>query len=565
MTLKQVLNNFVTNPVKLFVLFVVVNIIPNIGLVFSEPFTLWGKVVLILFPLGLYLCVFCLSKNTSFIQVILIPLLVIHAFQIVVFYLFGEGVIAVDMFLNVATTNTTEASEVLKGVFWSLLFVIIVYIPTIIIAIIGCKRKIYLSNNFRKKASLSGIVIVILSYSLSFFAKNNNTGIFIFNNDVYPQNVFYNLNFAINKWMQSNQYLQTSEGFAFEAHKEKTAPQREIYVLVVGETSRAENWSMYGYDRNTTPLLENDSNIVFFRDVISQSNTTHKSVPIIMSAASAENYDIIYKQKSIIEAFKEVGFTTVFLSNQSANRTFTDYFAREADYLKYYREQKSNVNNFDEALLPQFSHYIDSIPGNLFIVLHTYGSHFNYKERYPADFGIYKPDDVTEVTYSSRNILINAYDNTILYTDHFLNSITKILEQSGACSTMFYVSDHGEDILDDDRHRFLHASPNPTIYQLRVPMFIWFSNIYKGEYPYNVENARSNILKPVSSNASFHTVLDIAHIKTKYKDIDLSLVSKEFKITERMYLNDHDDPIPYYKSGIKKEDQEVIKERNIHH
>ncbi len=565
MELKKHWNSFITNPFGVFIFFILVNLIPNIGLIFTEPFSFMGKVVLITSPLGIYFLVFTLSKNIGLIQLLLFPLLVLHAFQIVVFYLFGEDVIAVDMFLNVVTTNVTEAGEVLNSILPSVIFVIVIYIPTLIIAFKAFRKKTYWNTPIRKKIFFSGAGILLLSYILSFTAQNRDTDTFTLYQDVYPVNVLYNLDFAIHKWNRSEQYKETSKGFSFGAHKEISSEKREIYVLVVGETGRAENWELYGYSRNTTPKLAQDSNIVFFRDAITQSNTTHKSVPIIMSAASAENYDIIYDQKSIISAFKEVGFTTVFISNQSANHTFTDYFAQEADYLDYYRHFNDQVNNHDEALLPRFKHYIDSIPGNLFIVLHTYGSHFNYKERYPDSFSVFTPDNVKEIKRSERDILVNAYDNTILYTDNFLHSVTQILTESEASATMFYSSDHGEDILDDKRQRFLHASPNPTFYQLKIPMLIWFSKQYKEDFPSDVANALANKDKPVATNAAFHTILDMAHIHSNYFDTDLSLVSENFKTVKRMYINDHDKPIFFYNAGLKDEDRKLINERNMYH
>lgn len=565
MKVKEQIHESIESPIKLLLFFAIVNLLPNLGLIFTEPFSVCGKIILILFPLGLYAVIFTILRNIGLMQLLLIPLLVIHAFQIVVFYLFGEGVIAVDMFLNVVTTNVSEAGEVLHSVLASVIFVIVIYVPTIIIAVRAYKKKVYLPNKLRLKILIGGLCSLLACCLLCPLAENRNTGRFALHEDVYPVDVAYNLNFAVRKWNHSKQYLETSKGFTFGAQKKVSAPEREIYVLIIGETSRAENWSMYGYGRSTTPKLEKDTNLVFFRDAITQSNTTHKSVSIMLTAASAEDYEIIYNQKSIIEAFKEVGFATAFISNQSANRTFTDYFGQEADYIKYFRHFNEKTNSLDEALLPELRHCIDSISGNLFVVLHTYGSHFNYKERYPKEYSVYTPDNVVEINRANKDILVNAYDNTILYTDNFLHNVIKILEESKSCSTMFFASDHGEDILDDDRQRFLHASPNPTFYQLKIPMLIWFSPAYKANYPAAIENAEENRDKPVTTNAVFHTILDMANIETRYLNPKLSLTCSDFEIAKRMYLSDHDNPIFFYNAGLKKEDKHMIEKRNMYH
>ncbi|MFR9165651.1 MAG: phosphoethanolamine transferase [Dysgonomonas sp.] len=326
-----------------------------------------------------------------------------------------------------------------------------------------------------------------------FFSKNVNTERFTYYEDVYPTNVLYNLDFAVKKWKKSRNYSETSKDFVFNAVRDSSARQREVYVMVIGETGRAESWSLYGYDRKTNPKLEQKNNLYHFSDAITQSNVTHKSVSIMLSTASAEDYDIIYQQKSIIEAFREVGFTTVFLSNQGANHTFTEYFAQEADCYDNIRSGKDGimtVNKYDDALLPLFEHYLDSVQNNLFVVIHTYGSHFKYNERYPDEFSVFKPDDVTEIRRQDRDKLVNAYDNTILYTDGFLSKVIDLLNSEDLCSTVFYSSDHGEDILDDNRMRFLHSSPSPTFYQLKIPMFVWFSDNYIKNFPGKVKKCR---------------------------------------------------------------------------
>lgn len=565
--IKHIFNSFIANPRQLFWFFIAVNLIPCVLLVFTEPYSIMGKIILVSFPLGMYLVVYSLLKNVGLLQLILIPQLVFNAFQIVLFYLFGESVIAVDMFLNLATTSVSEASELLDNLWPAIIAVCVIYIPTIAIAAIACKRKTHLVPAFRKRMAVIGLIVAVLSYGLTFTATNLNTGSYKLKYDVFPINIYYNLNFAIQKWHRSNLYPLTSKDFKFEAVKDKQAGNREIYVIVVGEAGRAGNWSLWGYDRETNPLLSEAEGLVLYKDAITQANATHKSVPLILSAANAENFDIIYGQKSIIEAFKEAGFKTVFLSNQTPNRTFTDYFAAEADYQHNIRPASGGglitTNNYDTHMLPLLQHYIDSLPDNLFVVMHTYGSHFNYHERYPREFAHFVPDEATEVEVKNRQQLINAYDNSIRYVDYFLNSLISMLDSTGYCTAIYYSPDHGEDMLDDDRKRFLHASPHPTYYQLHIPLFLWFSENYRQQFPENYTVALANSPKPVSTRAAFHTMLDIASIQTPWLDTTFSLINPAFKTRPRMYLTDHDKPILWYKSGLKKQDKEMIAKKHM--
>lgn len=130
--------------------------------------------------------------------------------------------------------------------------------------------------------------------------------------DLYPANVCYNVALAFQRNAQTRTYHRTSENFTFNAQPSHPEDRREIYIMVVGETSRALNWSLYDYDRDTNPELSKIEGVTSFCHVLTESNTTHKSVPMLLSPVSAQNFDSIYYRKSIITAFKEAGFQTAF-------------------------------------------------------------------------------------------------------------------------------------------------------------------------------------------------------------------------------------------------------------
>jgi len=556
-----------TNPVALYAIYLAVNMVPTIYFTLFQPLNILGRATLFLFPLSLYVLIFSCIKNMGRTQILLFPVLFIHAFQIVLFYLFGEDVLAVDMYLNVATTNTSEINELLGSLLPSIAFVCILYIPTIILASIQWRKKIVLPATFRRKACIWGAALLILSLLCSFGAQNKNRGDFAFTIDIYPINAYYNLNFAIQKWKKVRAYPETSKDFSFQATKVQTDSVREIFVLVVGETSRAHNWQVYGYDRPTNPHLSKQDHLVFFQDALTQSNTTHKSVSMILSDVSAANYNDIYQRKGIAHAFKEAGFTTICLSNQSENNSFIEYFTKEADIYQTIRttDPKTHltVNPSDEDLIPIMTNLIEQTPGNLFIILHSYGSHFNYKERYPKAYQQFIPDNLTSVSRRQKEQLTNTYDNSILYTDYFLSSTIKALEATDASTLLLYTSDHGEDLFDDDRGLFLHSSPTPSYYQLHIPFFIWFSDSYHNLHPNHYALAQSRQAEPISTHVIFHSLLDAAGIQTTYLKPEFALLNSQFKATPRLYLNDHDKAVPYQQMNLKKEDFDMIKKLNL--
>ncbi|MCC9042418.1 lipid A phosphoethanolamine transferase [Myroides sp. M-43] len=565
---KGLFSKIITNPIALFWFYILVNMVPSFYFAFTQPVDLLGKIVVILFPLGLFMTIFSAFKNSGAWLLLCFPLMFLHAFQIVLFYLFGEDVIAADMFLNVATTNTSEINELLGSLLPSIAFVCFLYIPPIILAIRQWKQKNYLDWSFRRQTLLPAVLLLIASLVLSFFSANKNTNTFAFNQDVYPINALHNFGFAVNKWDKIKRYPETSKDFSFKAYRDSIpSKERQIYVLIIGETSRADNWSLYGYDRETNPNLKNQENLVVFKDALTQSNTTHKSVSMILSDAEAENYNSIYRKKGIVHAFKEAGFKTICLSNQAENSSFIEFFTKEADVYKTIRSTDSKTrmteNHYDEELVTLMQQEIKQSAGDLFILLHTYGSHFNYMERYPEQFRKFTPDNVGGVKKSEKQQLVNAYDNTIVYTDYFLSQTIKALEQTNAEIAMLYTSDHGEDLFDDNRNRFLHASPSPTYYQLRVPFIMWFSNQYIANNEKRMKAIYDNKNKPIATNAVFHTMINAAHIRTAYLEKDLSLVNRAFNVEARMYLNDHDIAVPYTKMNLKKEDFEMLKKNNI--
>jgi glucan phosphoethanolaminetransferase (alkaline phosphatase superfamily) len=199
-----------------------------------------------------------------------------------------------------------------------------------------------------------------------------------------------------------------------------------------------------------------------------------------------------------------------------------------------------------------------------FIVLHTYGSHFNYRERYPAGAAFFRPDSPADAEFKYRDNLINAYDNSIRYTDDFLARLIGLLQQQDAGAAMLYTSDHGEDIFDDDRHLFLHASPVPSYYQLHVPFIVWTSDTYREKYPEHIAALQQNRQKSVASNrVVFHSLLDLAGVTTAYVNDSLSVASPSYTEFPRFYLNDHNEPRAYDDIGLRKEDFEMFRKMNI--
>jgi lipid A ethanolaminephosphotransferase len=230
----------------------------------------------------------------------------------------------------------------------------------------------------------------------------------------------------------------------------------------------------------------------------------------------------------------------------------------EADQTIYMNGQR------DGAMLEPLRKAIAADTSDLFVVLHSYGSHFNYRERYPDSFSHYTPDDDVSISKKNRERMVNAYDNSIVYTDWFLAELIGLLRNTNACSAMFYCADHGEDLYDDDRGRFLHSSPTISYYQAHVACLGWYSDMWQEHYPDKAAAAVANTMAPASTHSVFHTVAQLADIESKYIKDEVSLVSDDFDYSvERHYLDDHCNAQRYGDMGMREADWEQFTIKGI--
>lgn len=537
----------------LFIYTVVAITVPNLSLAFTNSIPLSANVISVVLPLSFYVWLMSLSRKTGRLVWLLFPLIFFAAFQMVLIYLYGGGVIAVDMFLNLATTNPDEAMELLDNLIPAVAGVLVLYIPLLVLAAWQWARHTSLEAAFqrrmRRAALRTGGVMLLASALLYvvFPRGRERQGRFEYHveNEVYPVNVFYNLALALHESWLSTHYQERVAHFRFGATPTHNADSTEVYVLVVGETARSSNFQLYGYARPTNPQLSSESRLMVFRNVRSQSNTTHKSVPMLLTAATADDHLRLYHEKGILAAFGEAGFYTAFFSNQLRNHSYIDFLGEEANEACFIREKQPSSRPDDEQLLPYVAQELDQHHRKLFIVLHMYGSHFNYRDRYSRANARFLPDEPTEAKAENRPQLLNAYDNTILHTDRILARLIGMLRARHCISAVLYTSDHGENIFDDSRHLFLHASPRPSEYDTDVPLLVWTSEQFGRQYPQVINAMRGNLRKGAESNASvFPTMLSIAGIRARARADSLSLTNRNYRLGTRYYLDDHNHAVP---------------------
>ena len=536
-------------------------IIPNCVLANTEPYSVWTVEALILMPLGFYMMWSVALRRSGVMIWLAFPFIFFCAFQIVLLYLFGNSIIATDMFTNVLTTNPGEAGELLGNIYPSVILVCVLYLPLLWFAAREIAHKRYITRTTRMNVGLTGAAIFSVGLLALWPAYRVSEEKHVLRDEIFPVNVFYNLGLSGSEFRKTHHFERTSRDFRFEARRTAEASGREVYIYIIGEASRAMNWQLYGYDRETNPELSQVEDLVVFRDVLTQSNTTHKSVPLILSSVNTDEHEELYRRKGLPALFNEAGFETWFISNQSRQGAMIDNLAHDAQHLIYIRSPR-----YDMQLLDEVRKVLErSRSQKILLILHCYGSHFSYHQRYPREFAHFKPDDDVAIAAQHRQMLVNAYDNSIRYTDHFLaRTIDYLRSLDDTSSALLYCADHGEDLIDDRRERFLHASPTTTAYQLYVASLAWFSEDYRRCFPEKVAAAEANETAPATTHALFHTMADMASIEGHCLSKEASLVSPEYdRKAPRRYLNDHNEAVPYRKTGLLPEDIEVFRRYNI--
>lgn len=338
---------------------------------------------------------------------------------------------------------------------------------------------------------------------------------------------------------------ESAATFTFGARQRAPYDGREAIVLVIGESARFDRWSINGYSRQTSPHLAREPNLVSLSNVVSVASATRLSVPVMLSRKPAERAaEFSFPERSLISAFHEAGYRTYWLSNQAPIGKYdtpVSVYASEADERKYFNVGDLSKNTpLDGIMLSPVGQILARNEPLQLIVIHTLGSHFDYRQRYPEKFDVFQPSTspgaaVSFMDASHRVEVGNAYDNSILYSDYFLSQIIASLRTSGrAVSAMLYVSDHGEDLFDDGCGQVGHGRATPN--SLRVPVFFWYSDEYAQRYPSKVKALRTNRDAKLTTENVFPTIIDAADIEFPSQDLRRSAASELFTERHRVVL-----------------------------
>ena len=298
-------------------------------------------------------------------------------------------------------------------------------------------------------------------------------------------------------------------------------------VLVVGETARAESFSLNGYAKNTNPELSK-LDIINFSQVSSCGTATAVSVPCMFSGMPRKDYDeqLASHREGLLDIAQRAGYKVTWMDNNSGCKGACNRV--EQYQIPQQLKDKwcaKNGDCYDEILVDSLKTYLATIPETdktpRLIVLHQMGSHGPaYYQRSKAPFQPFKPScDSNAIQGCSRTELLNSYDNSIVYTDHVLSSLIQVLKGNSAYQTGFwYLSDHGEST--GEHGLYLHGSPYaiaPT-QQTHVPMLMWFSPEWTAQNATQITCLAQQKSKQLSQDNLFPSLLSLLDVKTQTID-----------------------------------------------
>ena len=450
-------------------------------------------------------------------------------------YLLPGGII------STIKTNPQEASEFyrtnLREVFH--------WIPLILICIASCT--LYKPSSNRKLSvyiSLAALLVapIFVGYKLVGFYKGQITLRYYVDNRIWnrpPYNVPFQCINAHTSLQRRKQWENMKNIDMGATRAIVPEDKKEIYIFAIGESLRYDNVSLNKkYRRSTTPRLEaRENNIMIFDDYYSQACLTMYSVPQLVTRATPDNYELNYAERSIIEPFRECGFK-VFTMVCNNLLSYEKYLSDGVDSLIIIPNisKDGDVLSGDKTMI----HIVDSLAqehDKLFIMMQFMGNH-SFFTNYEKEFEIYNPNsnNCSADMIRDSTMLINAYDNSILYTDYILSSIIEQIDRPNTVSAFMFVSDHGEDIGKGGAGH--GGNCTPKVEEYHVPFIFWWSDSYKELYADKVTNAQSRKQAKLNGDNIYYTLCDLADIQLseQYNHPSWSVLFPSFREHERLIL-----------------------------
>jgi lipid A ethanolaminephosphotransferase len=440
-----------------------------------------------------------------------------------------------SMVHNILETDATEAAELLT---WPLFRHLLWFgaVPATLVALTRIRTRSRKREALARIAVVCASLAVILGAGMTHYKQfvlfgRENRDLQMFLNPSYPS-------YAMQKVLRKTYFARAEEPLRVVAADAVRKPQgsRTVVVLAIGETARAREFAFNGYGRDTNPRLAL-RNVVNFPDVQACGTSTAESLPCIFSSLDREDYsrDKAARQENLLDILQRVGVTVLWQDNNSGSKGVAERIAYEDLSRQSDAELCAGDNCFDEILLRDIDRRLAQSTDDMLIVLHMKGSHGpSYYKRTPAAFKTFLPECTQDnLQDCPQQTLVNAYDNTIVYTDYVLAKLIDLLRAQDFATAMLYVSDHGESL--GENGLYLHGLPYALApdEQKQVPMIFWASDDFIAQKSLDVGALAARRTGPYSHDVVFHSIFGFFDIKSEIYRSDLDIFSSS-RIAERM-------------------------------
>lgn len=317
------------------------------------------------------------------------------------------------------------------------------------------------------------------------------------------------------------------------------------FCFILGESHSRNRMSLYGYNLTTTPLLEKRARkqeLFVFDDVICPLASTFESIKLMFTFCRYKDSKPWYSYQNLFRILEKAQYHSVWLSNQeftsfelSPSRLFAETCS-EHHYTMIRDSVSYKFSRLDEAVLPLLDKTLKNRRKPLFHLIHLYGAHFQYADRYPDSFSKFSPDDeLTGLKLSMRQTQAH-YDNVMLYDDYVIDSIIKRYENRDA--VVLFISDHGEDVYENKtKLRWGHDSWARSDYMVEVPMLLWISASLKEKRPDLVQRVKQSTTRPFMTDDTIYVIMDLLGIKTPEFIPRRSIIHQDFDSSRIRYGN----------------------------
>lgn len=480
---------------------------------------------------------------------LIIAFAVLFVANIFLVYKFGVP-LNLDMLQIVLATNPIETKEFFQTYFTDAKTIggVMVFVFALTALNFGLKKFFATCSPERLKKFFIELLIIFampfIIYIYIIFGIRNNLPQYMLNNTTLGLTVRIVVTLAETMPMGNDSKIFATMDKQLDTEKILSDSSDIPWVIfLLGESTDRNHMQLYGYRLPTTPHLTarfERGEIFRFNDTIACANNTAPAMSKIFTFAEKdEPKDDWFLKSNIFDIVRRAGYHTVWLSNQAPKGLWGSldrYFSARCDE-KFFvepEEEFSKQQKIDGELLPIIDKFLaaSTVEKN-FYVIHLYGTHGLYKDRYPAEFEKFSAADEDKPEESWRQGTAE-YDNAVLYNDFIVDEIIRRFENKNA--VLIYISDHGEEVYDGRDFAWHSVEAVGNVHMIEIPALVWASTKFRERYPEKISALKAAVDRPYRTDYMIHALLELMDIRTASFDATKSIINENFNASlPRLY------------------------------